>query len=92
MNMGLWLTPGHHTIELRYATPGLLYGACLTAAGILLFILWIILSHRARRRKTVVPVEEPAAATDAEPAEEPAAAADPAPAEDPAAAPADAPA
>ncbi len=91
MNMGLWLTPGHHTIELRYATPGLLYGACLTAAGILLFILWIILSHRARRRKTVVPVEKPAAATDAEPAEDPATAADPEPAEDPAAAPADAP-
>ena len=71
MYMGLWLTPGHHTIELRYATPGLLYGACLTAAGILLFILWIIMSHRARRRKTVVPVEEPAAASCAEPAEPP---------------------
>ena len=49
MFSGLWLTPGHHTIELRYETPGLLYGICLSAAGFLLFLLWIILSRRRRR-------------------------------------------
>ena len=49
MFSGLWLTPGHHTIELRYETPGLLYGICLSAAGFLLFLLWVILSRRRRR-------------------------------------------
>ena len=49
MFSGLWLTPGHHTIELRYETPGLLYGICLSAAGFLLFLLWMILSKRGRR-------------------------------------------
>lgn len=74
MYMGLWLTPGHHTIELRYETPGLLYGFCLTAAGILLLILWIVLSRRTRRRKAIVAAEEPASAEPiAEPAAEPAA-------------------
>ena len=49
MFCGLWLTPGHHTIELRYETPGLFYGICLSAAGFLLFLLWVILARRARR-------------------------------------------
>ena len=51
MFSGLMLTPGHHTIELRYETPGLLYGLCLSAAGILMFLFWLILSIRPRRRK-----------------------------------------
>jgi uncharacterized membrane protein YfhO len=89
MYMGLWLTPGHHTIELRYETPGLLYGLCLTAAGILLFLLWIVLSRRTRRRKAAVPTEEPAKTpTDSTPAAESAQE----PAEEPAAAPTDEPA
>ena len=50
MFSGLWLTPGHHTIELRYETPGLLYGICLTAAGFLLFLLWVILARRAGKK------------------------------------------
>ena len=49
MFSGLLLTPGHHTIELRYETPGLLYGICLSAAGFLLFLLWVILSKRRSR-------------------------------------------
>ena len=63
MFCGLWLTPGHHTIELRYETPGLLYGICITAAGILLFLLWAALSARSggrRRKKAERPAEESA--------------------------------
>ena len=51
MFSGLMLTPGHHTIELHYETPGLLYGLCLSAAGLLLFIFWMILSHRSGKRR-----------------------------------------
>ena len=51
MFSGLWLSPGHHTIELHYETPGLLYGLCLSAAGLLLFIFWMILSHRSGKRR-----------------------------------------
>ena len=92
MYMGLWLTPGHHTIELRYETPGLLYGFCLTAAGILLLILWIVLSRRTRRRKAVVAAEEPASAEPvAEPAAEPAAEPTAEPAEEPTVEPAEEP-
>lgn len=92
MYMGLWLTPGHHTIELRYETPGLLYGFCLTAAGILLLILWIVLSRRTRRRKAVVAAEEPASAEPvAEPAAEPAAEPIAEPAEEPTVEPAEEP-
>lgn len=50
MFSGLWLTPGRHTIELRYETPGLLYGLCLSAAGLLLFLFWVIMSRRAGKR------------------------------------------
>ena len=49
MFSGIMLTPGHHTIELHYETPGLLYGVCLTAAGILLFLFWMIMSLRSGR-------------------------------------------
>ena len=62
MFSGLMLSPGHHTIELRYETPGFLYGICLTAAGILLFLLWLILSirpNRRRRRPAPESVSEP---------------------------------
>ena len=51
MFSGLWLSPGHHTIELHYETPGLLYGLCLSAASLLLFIFWMILSHRSGKRR-----------------------------------------
>ena len=57
MFCGLMLTPGHHTIELRYETPGLLYGLCLTAAGLLLFIFWMILSHRSGKRRRTEDVD-----------------------------------
>ena len=51
MFSGLWLTPGRHTIELRYETPGLLYGLCLSAAGLLLFLFWMIMSRRAGKQE-----------------------------------------
>ena len=51
MFSGIWLTPGNHTIELRYETPGLFYGICISAAGLILFLLWAILSRHAFRKK-----------------------------------------
>ena len=51
MFCGLMLAPGYHTIELRYETPGLLYGLCLSAAGFLLFLFWLIFSIRPRRKR-----------------------------------------
>ena len=68
MFSGLMLSPGRHTIELRYETPGLLYGLCLTAAGILLFLLWLILSFRPRRKR--VPEPEKAASASGDPGKE----------------------
>lgn len=35
--MALYLKPGHHTIELKYRTPGLVPGLCLSALGFVLF-------------------------------------------------------
>ena len=70
MFTGLWLTPGHHTIELRYETPGLLYGICISAGGLLLFLLWLILSHRAGKSRVdddSVSTEEAIAEDAAEP-------------------------
>ena len=58
MFSGLWLTPGHHTIELLYETPGLLYGLCLTAAGLLLFLFWAVMTRRSERRRVEAPASE----------------------------------
>ncbi len=55
MFMGLRLTSGHHTITLRYETPGLRLGLLITCAGAALLILWAILSHIARRRAKAEP-------------------------------------
>ena len=60
MFSGLWLSSGHHTIELHYETPGLLYGLCLSAAGLLLLIFWMVLSHRASKRRDPEDSEEDA--------------------------------
>ena len=81
MFSGLWLTPGRHTIELRYETPGLLYGLCLSAAGLLLFLFWVIMTRRSKKREPQAEFEESleseesfesAAPVDEIPAEEPA--------------------
>ena len=72
MFSGLWLTPGRHTIELRYETPGLLYGLCLSAAGLLLFLFWMIMSRRAGKREPQFGSAESAAPEEDFPAEEPA--------------------
>ena len=58
MFSGLWLTPGRHTIELRYETPGLLYGLCLSAAGLLLFLFWVIMTRRSKKREPQAEFEE----------------------------------
>lgn len=54
--MGLALTPGTHTVELRYQTPGLAAGAALSLCGVLAFVL-IALAPRlsaGRRRKKAI--------------------------------------
>lgn len=52
--IGLALTPGSHTVTLRYKTPGLAAGTACTAAGMLAFVLIALAPRlrRARRRKT----------------------------------------
>ena len=78
MFSGLWLTPGRHTIELRYETPGLLYGLCLSAAGLLLFLFWVFMTRRSGKRNEAAEPEPPEAELPAEetaedpPAESPA--------------------
>ena len=72
MFCGLWLTPGRHTIELHYETPGLLYGLCLSAAGLLLFLFWVIMSRRAGKREPQFESDESAAPEEDIRAEEPA--------------------
>ena len=51
MYMGLALSAGDHTVELRYATPGLLAGVIVSAAALIALVALAILSG-ARRRKT----------------------------------------
>lgn len=101
MFSGLWLTDGHHTIELRYETPGLFYGFCLSAAGLLLLILWIVLSRRTKRAgkpdspdesSDAAAEEAPAAVETAAPEAAPAAGEAPAPVDNDSTAAADAPA
>ena len=78
MFSGLWLTPGRHTIELRYETPGLLYGLCLSAAGLLLFLFWVFMTRRSGKRNEAAEPEPSEAELPAEetaevpPAESPA--------------------
>ena len=49
--MGIDLEPGHHDIELRYQTPGLLFGFAVTGCGcIILCILAVILYKNSKKR------------------------------------------
>lgn len=43
--MGISLPAGHHTIRLHYQLPGLKYALIITAGGIILFLLIIIVNH-----------------------------------------------
>lgn len=49
-NIGLELGPGDHRIELHYSTPFLKEGAIISAAGILLFVLYALLGIRKRKK------------------------------------------
>lgn len=44
MYMGIMLTPGEHTVELKYMTPGLPIGIIMSIVGLFLFICVIILN------------------------------------------------
>lgn len=46
--MGIFLTPGEHTVELHYTMPGLKLSLILSAAGILIFITALMI----RRKRT----------------------------------------
>ena len=50
--LGLDLSAGHHEIELHYATPYLRAGALISAAALLVFALFVVLTERRRKRKT----------------------------------------
>ena len=50
MFTGIRLTAGHHTVSLRYETPGLRPGLLLTAGGLLLFIVWLVVSKVLARK------------------------------------------
>ena len=49
--LGLELNPGQHRIELRYSTPFLRHGAVVSAVGLSVFVLFILLYEARRRRK-----------------------------------------
>lgn len=47
--MGLLLEPGEHHIELKYCTPGLIPGAVISACGIIILIIYLILYKRCQQ-------------------------------------------
>ena len=49
--LGLELPAGRHDVRLHYTTPYLHAGAALSAFGLLLTALTVLLTERARRRK-----------------------------------------
>ena len=51
MYMGLDLKPGAHEIEMRYVTPGLVPGMCISAAALLLTVVLAVVCAVRRRRK-----------------------------------------
>ena len=50
MYTGLELSPGEHTIELRFELPGVRYGMAVTAVSIVIFAVFLI-ADRIRRKK-----------------------------------------
>ena len=50
MYMGVALTAGEHTVEMRYVTPGLRAGAAISLAALVALIALAIVSARRRRR------------------------------------------
>ena len=53
MYSGLFLEPGDHEIRLVFKRPGIKASLCLSAAGILIFILALIIRRRRIRIKKV---------------------------------------
>jgi len=54
MYTGIRLTEGAHTVEMRYCTPGLKLGACVSAAAAIVFVLVSVLSCGKKRAKKPV--------------------------------------
>ncbi|MGN0975838.1 MAG: YfhO family protein [Gemmiger sp.] len=50
--LGLELTPGEHTVELRYQTPGLGAGMALSAAGLVAFAAITLAGRRKKRTQS----------------------------------------
>ena len=48
--MAIPLARGEHIIELRYTTPGILCGFIFSVIGIVIFLIWCIISYKVRRR------------------------------------------
>lgn len=51
MYMGLELTPGEHTIELRFELPGLKRGMAVTAVSTVIFVALLIRDRRKKRKQ-----------------------------------------
>lgn len=50
MYMGLALDAGEHTIELRYCTPGLKIGLCVSAAGLGCWLVFFLADRKRKKR------------------------------------------
>lgn len=53
-NMGVELTEGYHDIKLEYRTPGLMSGAAVSLAGIVMFILICVMTKRRNMSDSVM--------------------------------------
>ncbi len=53
-NMGVELTEGYHDIKLEYRTPGLMSGAAVSLAGIVMFILLCVMTKRRNMSDSVM--------------------------------------
>lgn len=53
MYMGINLTKGNHKIVLRYNSPGLYLGMIVSALGIIIFIILMIVSKRKKRKDRI---------------------------------------
>ncbi len=49
--MGIELTAGEHTVELRYFTPYLAFGILVSAVGWSIFIIWIIIDFILKKKR-----------------------------------------
>ena len=57
--MAVRCSAGENTIVFRYMTPGLIPGAIISAAALLMFILYVVLMRRYDKRKAALPAAAP---------------------------------